>query len=116
MKYGAAFLLAQLGKSNPKKADVEAILKSADIQIDDERITGLFNQLKGKTTQAAIAIGLEKMGKMSFSVGAAAPASATIPSAPVEAVKEEKKEEKKEVKKEEEDEDVDMGGMFDLFG
>ena len=40
MRYVAAFLLATLGgKSNPSKADVQGILESIGLDVDDEKLS-----------------------------------------------------------------------------
>ena len=40
MRYVAAYLLATLGgKSNPSKEDVENILESVGLDVDDEKLT-----------------------------------------------------------------------------
>ena len=48
MRYVAAFLLATLGgKSNPSKEDVQGILESIGLDVDDEKLSKVaLNQLR----------------------------------------------------------------------
>ncbi|XP_064461287.1 large ribosomal subunit protein P2-like [Ornithodoros turicata] len=116
MRYVAAYLLAALGgNKDPSAADVEKILGSVGIEADNERLSKVISELKGKDVAEVIAKGQEKLasvpsGGAVAASGAAAPAAGggAGAAAPKEAAK---KEEKKE---ESEEEDDDMGfGLFD---
>jgi len=49
MRYVAAYLLAVLGgNENPSAADIEKILGSVGIDVDQERLTKVISELKGK--------------------------------------------------------------------
>jgi len=110
MRYVAAYLLAALNGKEPSSADVEKILSSVGIQIDQEKLKKVLGELKGKNLEEIISKGKEKLASMPS--GGAAPAAAAAPAAGADSPKKEaKKEEKKE---ESEEEDDDMGfGLFD---
>ncbi|XP_065172122.1 large ribosomal subunit protein P2-like [Atheta coriaria] len=111
MRYVAAYMLAVLGgKQSPTADDIKKILGSVGIEANDAKMKKLIADLSGKTIDALIAEGREKLCSMPVGGGAAAaPAGGAAPAA------EDKKESKKEEKKEEsEEEDDDMGfGLFD---
>ena len=111
MRYVSAYLLAVLGgNAAPSNADLQKILSSVGIEVDDERLNKVINELKGKSVEELIAQGREKLSSMP-SGGGAAVASAPTSGAPAAA--EEKKEEKKK-ESESEASDDDMGfGLFD---
>ncbi|XP_023543240.1 60S acidic ribosomal protein P2-2-like [Cucurbita pepo subsp. pepo] len=105
MKIVAAYLLAVLGgNTHPSVEDINAILGSVGIEVEDERIELLLSQVKGRDLAEVIASGREKMASIS-SVGSAIPvaaggggaASAAVAAEPV-------KEDKKEDEEESEDE------------
>jgi len=49
MRYVAAYLLAVLGgNENPSAADIEKILGSVGIDVDQERLSKVISELKGK--------------------------------------------------------------------
>jgi large subunit ribosomal protein LP2 len=49
MKHLAAYLLLTLGgNTSPKAKDIKAVLESVGIEADDDRLTALLNELKGK--------------------------------------------------------------------
>lgn len=49
MKHLAAYLLLQLGgNSSPSAKDIKAVLSSVGIEADDERLSTLLSELKGK--------------------------------------------------------------------
>ena len=120
MRYIAAYLLATLGgNKKPSAADVEAILKSVGIQVEDrEKLDFLISELQGKHIEEVINSGLEKLatipavGGASAAPAAAAPAAAAASSAPAAAAPAAKKEEKKEEPAEESDDDMGFG-LFD---
>ena len=113
MRYVAAYLLAVLGgNENPTAADIEKILGSVGIDVDEEKLSKVISELKGKSINEVIA---EGQGKLS-----AVPCGGSVVTGGETArggdSKEEPKEEKKEEKKEESEEesDDDMGfGLFD---
>ena len=52
MKHLAAYLLLTLGgNSSPSEADVKKVLESVGIEADDERLSTLISELKGKDLQ-----------------------------------------------------------------
>ena len=53
MKHLAAYLLLQLGgNSSPSAKDIKAVLGSVGIEADDERLSTLLSELKGKDVNA----------------------------------------------------------------
>jgi large subunit ribosomal protein LP2 len=49
MKYLAAYLLLTLGgNSSPSESDIKTVLESVGIEADDERLSKLISELKGK--------------------------------------------------------------------
>jgi large subunit ribosomal protein LP2 len=113
MKVVAAYLLATLGgNQSPSADDIKNILKSVGASADDERITALLGELKGKSVQQVIEAGKTKLSSVPTGGASSGPAK-----------KEDKKEEKVEKKEEkkvekkpepEPEEDGDMG--MSLFG
>ena len=114
MRYVAAYLLAVLGgNENPTAADIEKILGSVGIDVDEEKLSKVISELKGKNISEVIA---EGQGKLSAVPCGGAVIAGGDASAKGGDSKEEPKEEKKEEKKEESEEesDDDMGfGLFD---
>ncbi|KGN46936.1 60S acidic ribosomal protein P2B [Cucumis sativus] len=114
MKVVAAYLLAVLGgNTSPGADDVKSILNSVGAEIDEERITLLLAEVKGKDITELIASGREKLASVPSGGGAIAVSAAAggatgggAAAAPAEQKKEEKVEEKEES-------DDDMG--FSLF-
>jgi large subunit ribosomal protein LP2 len=52
MKHLAAYLLLTLGgNSSPSEKDVKTVLESVGIEADDERLSTLISELKGKDLQ-----------------------------------------------------------------
>lgn len=50
MRYIAAFLLLQIGgNANPSAADIKALLKVQDIEVDEARLKNLISELNGKS-------------------------------------------------------------------
>lgn len=113
MRYVASYLLAALGgKENPTSADLEKILNSVGIEVDNEKLNIVISQLKGKSIEELIAQGKEKLASMP--VGGGAVAVAAPGAAAPAAAKEEAKESKKAAKEESDVSDDDMGfGLFD---
>ena len=114
MRYVAAYLLAVLGgNENPTAADIQKILGSVGIDADEEKLSKVISELKGKNISEVIA---EGQGKLSAVPCGGAVVTGGDTSAKGGDSKEEPKEEKKEEKKEESEEesDDDMGfGLFD---
>lgn len=112
MRYVAAYLLATLGgKSNPSKGDVQSILESIGLDVDDEKLSKVCSELEGKDINEVIDEGMGKLASMP-SGGAVAAVSGGGGGGAATEEKQEAKEEKKE--EEEEESDDDMGfGLFD---
>ncbi|PSS25179.1 hypothetical protein M430DRAFT_133392 [Amorphotheca resinae ATCC 22711] len=113
MKHLAAYLLLTLaGNSSPAEKDIKAVLESVGIEADDERLSSLISELKGKDLQELIAEGSTKLASVpSGGAGGAAAPAAGAAAGGAAAAAEEKKEEKEEAK---EESDEDMGfGLFD---
>jgi large subunit ribosomal protein LP2 len=52
MKHLAAYLLLALGgNSSPSESDIKTVLESVGIEADDERLSKLIGELKGKDLQ-----------------------------------------------------------------
>jgi len=52
MKHLAAYLLLNLGgNSSPSAKDIKGVLESVGIEADDERLSTLISELKGKDIQ-----------------------------------------------------------------
>lgn len=80
MRYVSAYLLAVLGgNENPTSANIQKILSSVGIEVDEERLNKVINELKGKSIEELIAQGREKLSSMPAGGGAAAPAAASAP-------------------------------------
>lgn len=108
MRYVSAYLLAVLGgNENPTSANIQKILSSVGIEVDEERLNKVINELKGKSIEELIAQGREKLSSMPTG-GAAAPA-ASGNAAPAAAAEEKKEEKKKEESESEEDDDMGFG-------
>ena len=57
MRYVAAYLLASLGGSQPSSDDLEKILGSVGIEIDDDRVKQVIASLGGKNLAEVIEAG-----------------------------------------------------------
>lgn len=115
MRYVAAYLLAVLGgNDNPSAADIEKILGSVGIDVDQERLGKVISELKGKNINDVIAEGQAKLASVPSGGAVVASAGASGGGGGGD-TKEEAKEEKEEKKEESEEEsDDDMGfGLFD---
>jgi len=110
MRHIAAYLLLQIGgNASPSAADVKKVLAAVGIEADEDRLTNLISELKGKDVNQLIAEGSAKLASVPSGGAGAAPAAAGGAAAP--AAEETKEEEKKEEKEESDD---DMGfGLFD---
>ena len=110
MRYVAAYLLLVLGgKSSPTVADIEKLLASVGVNVDQSKANYVVNQLKGKTIEAVMAQGAMKLGAMPAAAGDSGTTQVAVSSATVE-----KSDDKEEDKAESDDSDDDMG--FGLFG
>ncbi|KAI7688485.1 60S acidic ribosomal protein P2, partial [Sarcoptes scabiei] len=115
MRYVAAYLLAVLGgNKSPSKDDINKILSSVGIESDEDKMSKVINELKGKSIEDLISQGTEKLASVpSGGGGGGAVAAAAAPAAAAPAADDSKKA-KEEKKEEEEEEDDDMGfGLFD---
>lgn len=112
MKVIAAYLLATLGgNATPSADDIKNILKSVGASADDERITALLGELKGKSIQQVIEAGKTKLS--SVPTGGAVAKSDSKVEKKDDKKPEAKKEEKKKAPEPEPEEDQDMGmGLF----
>lgn len=85
MRYVAAYLLAVLGgKEAPSAADLEKILSSVGVEVDQERLTRVVKELKGKSIEELITQGREKLQSVPSGgavAAAAAPAGGAAPAA-----------------------------------
>lgn len=91
MRYVAAYLLAVLGgKEAPTVADLEKILSSVGVEVDQTRITKVVADLKGKSIEELITEGREKLQSVP-SGGAAVAAGPAAAGAPAAAEKKEDK-------------------------
>ncbi|KAH0831503.1 hypothetical protein AYO21_06366 [Fonsecaea monophora] len=114
MKHLAAYLLLGLaGNSDPSEDDIKGVLSSVGIDADEERLSKLLEELKGKDINELIAEGSTKLASVPTggAGGAAAPAAGGAAAGGGAAAEEEKPAEKEEEK---EESDEDMGfGLFD---
>jgi len=118
MRYVAAYLLASVGGGEPSADDIEKILGSVGIEIDDDRLKQVIASLKGKNLAEVIEAGRARLGSVpTGGAVVAAPAAAGGDAAPAAAAEEEKAEEKKAAVSDDESgsgSDDDMGfGLFD---
>lgn len=107
MKYVAAYALLVLGgKAEPTEADITALLKSIDSEINADEVKNVVAALKGKQLHELANQGIGKISTLSASSGAApAQTSSNAGAAKVE-------EKKKEEEPVEEEEAVDFGDLF----
>ncbi|KAE9373222.1 ribosomal protein 60S [Stipitochalara longipes BDJ] len=113
MKHLAAYLLLTLGgNSSPSAKDVKGVLESVGIEADDERLSTLISELKGKDIQELITEGSSKLASVPSGGSGGGAAAASGGAAAGGAAAEETKEEAKEEEKEESDEDMGFG-LFD---
>lgn len=120
MRYVAAYLLASLS-GTPTNADLEKILGSVGIEVDDDKLNQVMKSLSGKDLAQVIETGRGRLGSVPTGGGAVAAAPVAgggggggVEAAAPEAVEEEKKEEKKDDSDDGSGSDDDMGfGLFD---
>ncbi|EXJ86971.1 hypothetical protein A1O3_03925 [Capronia epimyces CBS 606.96] len=113
MKHLAAYLLLGLaGNTDPSDSDIKGVLSSVGIDADEERLSKLISELKGKDISELIAEGSTKLASVPTggAGGAAAPAAGGAAAGGAAAAAEE--EPAKEEEKEESDEDMGFG-LFD---
>ncbi|KAF9530348.1 60s acidic ribosomal protein-domain-containing protein [Crepidotus variabilis] len=112
MRHIAAYLLLQSGgNESPSAADVKKVLGAVGIEADEDRLSTLIKELKGKSVNDLIAEGSSKLASVPSGGGGGGGAPAAAASGGGAAAAEEKKEEKVEEKEESDD---DMGfGLFD---
>merc|ERR1712198_737327 len=110
-----AYLLASLGGSEPASGDIEKILGSVGIEIDDDRLKQVMSSLSGKDLAEVIEAGRARLGSVpTGGAVAAAPAAAAGEAAPAAAAEEKEEEKKKDASDDESGSDDDMGfGLFD---
>ncbi|KAF8159675.1 60s acidic ribosomal protein-domain-containing protein [Crassisporium funariophilum] len=110
MRNIAAYLLLQAGgNQNPTAADIKKLLSTVGIETDDERLSTLISEMKGKSTAELIAEGSGKLASVPSGGGGGGAAAAAPAAGGAAPAAEEKKEEKVEEKS-----DDDMGfGLFD---
>jgi large subunit ribosomal protein LP2 len=116
MRYVAAYLLAALGGSAPTSGDLEKILGSVGIEVDEDRVKQVMSSLSGKDLAEVIEAGRARLGSVPTggAVAAAPAAAASGEAAPAAAVEEAKEEAKKADSDDESGSDDDMGfGLFD---
>ncbi|KIX01780.1 60S acidic ribosomal protein P2 [Rhinocladiella mackenziei CBS 650.93] len=113
MKHLAAYLLLGLGgNTDPSEDDIKGVLSSVGIDADEERLSKLLEELKGKDIDELIAEGSTKLASVPTGGAAAAPAAGGGAAAGGAAAEEEEKPAEKEEEKEESDEDMGFG-LFD---
>lgn len=62
MRYVAAYLLATLGgNKEPSASDIEAILETVGIEVDQERLSKVISELSGKNINEVMALFPEYM-------------------------------------------------------
>lgn len=112
MKYLAAYALVALSGKTPTQADVKAVLKAADVAIDQDRISSLFAELNGKSFDEVCNEGKAKLVGTGSSAGAAASGRAAAGTSAAGNVAAPAAEVKAEEPAEEEDDDMGFG-LFD---
>ncbi|EXJ88173.1 hypothetical protein A1O1_05101 [Capronia coronata CBS 617.96] len=114
MKHLAAYLLLGLaGNTDPSDSDIKGVLSSVGIDADEERLSKLLSELKGKDISELIAEGSTKLASVpSGGAGGGAAAPAAGGAAGGAAAAEEEAPAAKEEEKEESDEDMGFG-LFD---
>uniref|UniRef100_UPI00358E24C0 large ribosomal subunit protein P2 n=1 Tax=Myxine glutinosa TaxID=7769 RepID=UPI00358E24C0 len=111
MRYVAAYLLAALGgNSSPTAVDIRKILDSVGIETEDDKLTKIIKELKGKNVNDVISAGFGKLASMPAGGAVVAPSSTGQAAVVAEKAPAEEKVEKEES----EESDDDMGfGLFD---
>jgi large subunit ribosomal protein LP2 len=111
MRHLAAYLLLLIGgNATPSVEDITALLATAGIDVDTERLNQLLSELEGKDIEELVALGKEKLmvgGAAAAASAGSAPAAGGAPAAGAV----EKVEDKPKV----EEVDALEGGM-DMFG
>jgi large subunit ribosomal protein LP2 len=70
MKYIGAYCMVALSGVEVTKESVKKVLESVSIKVDEEKLSGLIESLKGKTLNEVIASGMSKVSNMSAGAGA----------------------------------------------
>ena len=111
MRYVAAYLLAALGgNTSPSADEIKAILSSVGVGVDDEKLSFVMEQLKGKDINEVVASGIGKLASVPSGGAVAASSGGGAAAGGAAAAAEEEKEPEPES---EEESDDDMG--FSLF-
>lgn len=58
MRYVAAYMLGVLSGKEPSSADIEKILSSVGIEVDESKLSKVISELKGKNIEELIASGM----------------------------------------------------------
>lgn len=58
MRYVAAYMLGALSGKDPSSADIEKILSSVGIEVDESKLSKVLSELKGKGIEELIASGM----------------------------------------------------------
>ena len=70
MRYVAAYLLASLGgKGEPTSSDIEKILGSVGIESEDDKLSKVLSELKGKSIPELIEEGKILLGTLLVTLG-----------------------------------------------
>ncbi|EKM81838.1 hypothetical protein AGABI1DRAFT_83272 [Agaricus bisporus var. burnettii JB137-S8] len=112
MRYIAAYLLlVTAGVSSPDEAAIRKVLDAGGVETDEDQLSKLLSELKGKDINDLIAEGSSKLASVPSGGGGGGGGAAAAASGGAAPAAEEKKEEKEEEKEESDD---DMGfGLFD---
>merc|ERR1712058_72214 len=91
MRYVAAYLLCALGGNNSPSADqIEKVLSSVGIEVEDDKIAKIISELKGKNIEELIEEGSKKLASVPSGGAAAGGGVAAAPAADGGAPAEEK--------------------------
>ncbi|CAD5121103.1 DgyrCDS9642 [Dimorphilus gyrociliatus] len=108
MRYVAAYMLAALSAKTPSAKSIKAILDSAGVDIEADKIDSVLKAMDGKNIAEVVEEGLEKLTTVPTGGAAAAPAAATSSEQASSSAPAKKEEE------ENDESDDDMGfGLFD---
>jgi large subunit ribosomal protein LP2 len=76
MKHLAAYMLLALGgKEAPSEAEVSALLKKVDVEVNAEQLSALIKSMEGKKIDEVLAEGEKKLLAVGGGGGGAAPAA-----------------------------------------
>lgn len=66
MRYIAAYLLLQIGgNAEPGAADIKKVLSAGGVDVDEDRLSKLLSEVKGKSIDELIAAGSSKLSSVS---------------------------------------------------